>query len=308
MKHNYFLHKATKVIATILFLMLSAFQSFGQEICDNGIDDDGDNLVDVFDPDCPCDDQTLLCQPTCEFAIPGGALTFQSQWTSAEIVPIYQTPLVADIDNDDTPEVVIMSSNGLETGDPRRAKDLLVINGATGVTELTITTPFMAWVGPNPVAIADIDGDGFGEIIIAAMDHPDNPLADRRFLFCYEHDGTLKWKSDAQYGNAATARFGSSIGIADINSDGIAEVYIYNQVFNAETGILLVDGGASGGQSVMTRQAFGDVANPVAANLTNDPGLELACGNTVYNISIANTAGTAGNTITPIPIAGKNDG
>jgi gliding motility-associated-like protein len=308
MKNNDFLHKAAKVLATLFILLMSAFQSFGQEICDNGIDDDGDNLVDVFDPDCPCDDQTLLCQPSCEFAIPGGALAFQSQWTSAEIVPIYQTPLVADIDNDDTPEVVIMSSNSLQTGDPRRAKDLLVINGATGVTERTITTPFMAWVGPNPVAIADIDGNGFGEIIIAAMDHPDNALTDRRFLFCYEHDGTLKWKSDAQYGNATTARFGSSIGIADINSDGIAEVYIYNQVFNAQTGVLLVDGGSSGGQSVMTRQAFGDVANPVAANLTNDPGLELACGNTVYNITITNTAGTTGNTITPITIAGKSDG
>ncbi|MFN5318707.1 MAG: tandem-95 repeat protein [Bacteroidia bacterium] len=298
-----------RFLTLILFLVLSTSANlFAQENCSNGIDDDGDNLVDVFDPDCPCDNEILLCEPSCEFSFPGGELNFQSQWTSAETIPVYQTPLVADIDNDNTPEVVILSSNSLVSSDPRRAKDLLIINGATGATELTITTPFLAWVGPNPVAIADIDDDGFGEIIVAAMDHPDNAATDRRYLFCYEHTGALKWKSDAPYGYPTVARFGSALGIADINSDGIPEVYVYNQVFNALTGILLAEGGSTTGLSVMTRQPFGDLANPVAADLTAHPGLELACGNTVYEITITNAAGTAGNTINAISIPAKNDG
>ncbi|MFM2284791.1 MAG: hypothetical protein RLZZ543_288, partial [Bacteroidota bacterium] len=221
-----------------LFLLLG-FQGFSQEICDNGIDDDGDNLVDVFDPDCPCDDQTLLCQPSCEYSVPGGPLNFTQQWSSNDTVPNYQTPLVADIDNDGVPEIVMMSSHSLVTSDPRRAKDLLIISGATGATELTISTPFMAWVGPNPVAIADIDGDGFGEIIIASIDHTDNAAGDRRYLYCYEHTGALKWKSNVQYGYTGTAIFGSALGITDFNSDGIAEVYVYNQIFNATTGVKL---------------------------------------------------------------------
>lgn len=290
------------------FILLLSLNGFSQEICDNGIDDDGDNLVDVFDPECPCDDQILLCQPSCEYAVPGGPLNFTTQWTSEEIVPNYQTPLVADIDNDDVPEVVIMSSNGLVTSDPRRSKDLLVMNGATGGTELTITTPFMAWVGPNPVAIADIDGDGFGEIFIASIDHIDNALADRRYLYCYEHTGALKWKSNVQYGYAGTARFGSSVGIADFNYDGIPEVYVYNQVFNALTGVLLVEGGALGGKAIMTNQPWGDVANPIAANLTTSAGLELACGNTVYNIVITNINGTSGNSMSPIVLPLFADG
>ena len=290
------------------FILLLSLNGFSQEICNNGIDDDGDNLVDVFDPDCPCDDQILLCQPSCEYAVPGGPLNFTTQWTSEEIVPNYQTPLVADIDNDDVPEVVIMSSNGLVISDPRRSKDLLIINGATGATELTITTPFMAWVGPNPVAIADIDGDGFGEIFIASIDHTDNALADRRYLYCYEHTGALKWKSNVQYGYAGTARFGSSLGIADFNYDGIPEVYVYNQVFNALTGVLLVEGGALGGKAIMTNQPWGDVANPIAANLTTSAGLELACGNTVYDIVITNTNGTTGNSISPIVLPLFADG
>ena len=290
-----------------LFLLLG-FQGFSQEICDNGIDDDGDNLVDVFDPDCPCDDQTLLCQPSCEYSVPGGPLNFTQQWSSNDTVPNYQTPLVADIDNDGVPEIVMMSAHSLVTSDPRRAKDLLIINGATGATELTISTPFMAWVGPNPVAIADIDGDGFGEIIIASIDHSDNAAGDRRYLYCYEHTGALKWKSNAQYGYAGTAIFGSALGITDFNSDGVAEVYVYNQIFNATTGVLLVEGGAVGGKAIMTRQSWGDVANPVAANLTTHSGLELACGNTVYNVTLTNTSGTAGNSMTAITIAGYADG
>lgn len=297
-----------KCWSVILLLLFCSLQGFSQEICDNGIDDDGDNLVDVFDPDCPCDDQTLLCQPSCEYAVPGGPLNFTTQWTSSDTVPNYQTPLVADIDNDGVPEVIIMSAKNNVLSDPRRAKDLFIINGATGATELTISTPYMAWVGPDPYAVADIDGDGFGEIIIASIDHTDNAAGDRRYLYCYEHTGALKWKSDVQYGYAGIARFGSSVGITDFNSDGIAEVYIYNQIFNATTGVLLVEGGAAGGKAIMTQQGWGDVANPVAANLTTSSGLELACGNTVYNVSLTNTSGTAGNTMTPITLPGYADG
>lgn len=292
----------------VLLLLLTGASLQGQEICDNGIDDDGDNLVDVFDPDCPCDDQTLLCTPSCEFVSPGGPLNFETQWTSVDTIPVYQSPLVADIDNDGVPEVIMMSSRSLALSEPRRARDILIISGATGATELRITTPFMAWVGPTPVAIADIDHDGFGEIIIASVDHTDNPLGDRSYLYCYEHTGALKWKSNVPYGYTTSSRFGSSIGIADFNSDGIAEVYIYNQIFNAETGIKLAEGGSSEGQGVMTRQGFGDVANPVAADLTSDPGLELAAGKTVYNVTITNLSGTTGNAMIPITIPGRNDG
>ena len=301
--------KLSRVVFAGFFLVLfSGLSLNAQEICDNGIDDDGDNLVDVFDPDCPCDDQTLLCQPSCEFVSPGGALNFASQWSSSDTVPAYQSPLVGDIDNDGVPEVLFMSTNSFTTSEPRRAKDILVINGQTGITELTITTPFMAWVGPTPFAMADIDGDGFGEIIVAAMDSPDNLLSERRRLFCYEHTGALKWVSDSTFGNASTARFGSSLGIADFNSDGQAEVYLYNNVFNAQTGALLVSGSPTGGRGIMSNENFGDISNVVAADLTNSPGLELAAGNTVYNISITNPAGIAGNIITPITLPGKNDG
>ncbi|MBX2973625.1 MAG: gliding motility-associated C-terminal domain-containing protein [Flavobacteriales bacterium] len=40
--------------AHILVLLLWSVASFAQEICDNGIDDDGNGLIDLNDPACPC--------------------------------------------------------------------------------------------------------------------------------------------------------------------------------------------------------------------------------------------------------------
>ena len=67
-----------KRIASILFTFLIAVQSYGQEICDNAIDDDGDGLVDLNDTDCECSNlidlslipntsfEDTLCCPTAE--------------------------------------------------------------------------------------------------------------------------------------------------------------------------------------------------------------------------------------------------
>lgn len=54
-------------LITLLFMLLGSF-SFGQEDCSNGIDDDGDGLIDCLDPDC-------LSSPDCPaFAVPGACL------------------------------------------------------------------------------------------------------------------------------------------------------------------------------------------------------------------------------------------
>jgi gliding motility-associated-like protein len=58
-----------KWIASILFTFLIAVQSYGQEICDNAIDDDGDGLVDLNDTDCECSnliDLSLIPNPSFE--------------------------------------------------------------------------------------------------------------------------------------------------------------------------------------------------------------------------------------------------
>ena len=38
----------------VFLLLLASSNSFSQEICNNGKDDDGDGLIDLQDPDCQC--------------------------------------------------------------------------------------------------------------------------------------------------------------------------------------------------------------------------------------------------------------
>ncbi|MGB0863325.1 MAG: FG-GAP-like repeat-containing protein, partial [Saprospiraceae bacterium] len=279
------------------------------EICGNGLDDDCDGLVDEFDTDCSCDNDNFFgqCFPDCEADIETDSVAFKIAWQSEGNVPNYQSPWVADIDNDGVPEVIIQSTNSHKGSSDRSTKDILIINGQDGTTELTITTPYMPWGSVGPIAIADIDGDGFGEIIISTTESH-NAVADQGYLICYEHDGTLKWKSNTQIGANAPRKFGTSVGIADFNGDGISEVYVYNEIFNAQTGVLLVEGG-SNGMGLHSNSAWGAAATQHAADLTDDAGLELACGNTVYEITITNTAGTSGNSMTAINLGGNyNDG
>ena len=283
--------------------------SIPTEICDNGIDDDCDGFVDEFDTECNCDDSNFFgqCEPPCETDVVISSLGFQVDWTSEDNVPNYQSPWVADIDNDGVPEVIIQSVNSHKTTSDRSTKDIHIMNGQDGTTELTITTPYMPWGAVGPIAIADIDNDGYGEIIISTTTSY-NGVSDQGYLICYEHDGTQKWKSNVQVGANAPKRFGSTVGIADFNADGISEVFIYNEIFNAQTGVLLADGG-SNGMGMHSNSGWGASAIQVAADLTSSTGLELACGNTVYEVTITNTSGTSGNTMTPINLAGGyNDG
>src|SRR5665647_282935 len=42
------------ILPTILLVLLTGATGFSQEICNNGIDDDCDGLIDLHDPDCSC--------------------------------------------------------------------------------------------------------------------------------------------------------------------------------------------------------------------------------------------------------------
>ncbi|NQY67728.1 MAG: hypothetical protein HRT72_08410, partial [Flavobacteriales bacterium] len=43
-----------KFLSLLTVSLFFSFAVFGQEICNNGIDDDNDGFVDLNDPDCPC--------------------------------------------------------------------------------------------------------------------------------------------------------------------------------------------------------------------------------------------------------------
>ena len=54
LKENKFMRKPLFRGIYILFFLLFSFMAFSQEVCDNGIDDDGDGFIDLLDDDCDC--------------------------------------------------------------------------------------------------------------------------------------------------------------------------------------------------------------------------------------------------------------
>jgi hypothetical protein len=53
-----------KIIAVLIGLLFFSFSGFAQENCTNGVDDDGDGLIDCQDPDCG-NSSTCKIAPTC---------------------------------------------------------------------------------------------------------------------------------------------------------------------------------------------------------------------------------------------------
>jgi len=215
---------------------------------------------------------------------------------------VYQTPLVADINADCIPEI-IMAGNTNYSASPRITSGITVVNSVTGATITSFPTALYSWSVPLSYAIADVDNDGTVEIVIAAANSNSNPVAQRHRLICYDFNGTIQWISNATYGTSTDNQFDGSPSFADFNQDGNPEVYVHNEIFNAQTGQKLVSGGNDGiGQMGILPNIF-EICHVSAADLDNNPNdLELAAGFTVYQVNITNTTGIAGNSMTPINI------
>ncbi|MBK8556840.1 MAG: hypothetical protein IPL65_14175 [Lewinellaceae bacterium] len=87
---------------TLLFVAFNALLLSAQAIpenCTNGIDDDGDGLIDCFDPDCTCTGQCdqfyyNTCGGDCSYVPPCTQLTLGIQWVGEAETGTY-SPLVA---------------------------------------------------------------------------------------------------------------------------------------------------------------------------------------------------------------------
>jgi len=263
-----------RFLCLLFFVLCSLFTAMAQENCGNGTDDDGDGFIDCYDLDCAhianCTD-FFYGYPVynCDMQPPVGPFGLSLVWESTVAVSTRSTVMVADLDNDGIPEVITHSTG---------ANKLYIIDGASGAVEITITCPSIADYS-DALSIADTDNDGFGEIY--ALDA-------NNILHCFEHTGAPK----AGFVAPNIGVFEGGPNIADFDGDGNPEVYFGNRIYNSQTGTLIVSGGA-GSKGL---NPAGAAWHSAAADLLPAvPGLELACGNTVYAVNI----GAA--TITPQP-------
>lgn len=252
----------------------------------------------------PCEDNCNnpdICYSTEPF--PVANFNIEKRFESAENTAVYQTPLLADMDGDCVPEIIVAGTTGA-VSTPRITSGIRFINSNTGATINNISTVFYAWSSPTSFAVADVDFDGSPEIVVAAADDAANPINIRGRLICYDNTGNIKWIANERYDSNVTYGFGGAPAFADFNQDGVPEVYIYNEIFNAQTGVKLCDGGNNGkGIADNTSSSLGSLSVTAAANLDgNFNDLELAAGYTTYKVAISNTNGTVGNTMTPYNI------
>ncbi len=273
------------LLFSLLYFPLFLFSQAAVEDCNNGIDDDGDGLIDCYDQDCTCTGQCddfyyTTCNADCYYIPPCGQISLGIQWTSQAETGTYSPMVAGDMDADGIPDIVTTRVE---------QPDLYIIDGATGATKVHVMAPTV-WPGGTAPAIADLDNDGFGEVVIVGFN---------RLLYCYEHDGTLKYTSAIPVGYSDRYRY-SVPNIADFDHDGWAEVNIGNQVFNGQTGALLAQGGSnvSAGEHPARVATGFSFASPVAMDVLPDnfcpdcTGLEIVAGNQVLSVNLVTGAVT----------------
>jgi gliding motility-associated-like protein len=310
--------------ATVTALVYSS----STEICSNNIDDDGDGLVDVFDPDCPCDDDNFLglCDPQCEYFPPGTpSFDITVEWSSKDSVNTFTPVIGADLDGDNS-SIEILGFKGSTITYVENA--LFIIDGSNGLTKYTFNSKPLH-IFNKGIAFGDVDRDGNGEIYYMIGNEDED---DYRRIACYEYNpsgtnlggtGTgsfdLQWVSDQRVTCGLAYPFYTvtdnfAVNLADFNNDGFSEVYVGNEIFDAITGTRLAVGGPNNiGNNIYNFYSHEHFhANTIAvdalpdADCTNCAGLELVAGNQVYSVDLSSGVMTVEKELTSAP--GYQDG
>jgi len=254
-----------------------------KEICDNGIDDDGDGLVDGYDPDC-CDTINQFffdpCYDQCPYEIKDAFTSIQRKYKSTGYHwHDANTALIGDVDNDGEIEIVGYEADFIihPTNKQQISGDFLIVNAEDGQLEVDFDPGFTGAYSKN-ISMADTDGNGYVEIY-------SNSRNLRRHDLMPNGTMTLRW-------TAAGGGF-SQPTITDIDEDGLPEILLDNGIYAANNGqqLINISGLINEGSINYIAGNGGSAAVDVLPTnfCPNCQGKELILGNQVFSVSLDRT-------------------
>ncbi len=230
----------------------------------------------------------------------------KEKWTSSLEFNTMIPFVVGEMNGDDeTAEVMGIRETGTDFSQPNM---FCILDGATGELKYQPNTlPVSSF--SKGFSIGDTDQDGMTEFIyiVSGVD------ANYRRLVSYEYNpaginpnGTGTGTYDVQWISEERVTAGLptnrqwfaedfSTALADFDQDGVPEVYIANEIFNAVTGERIATGGNNSIGSFLYDIYSGHShphSYPVAVDVIPDEdcedcaGLELVAGNQVYSVNI----------------------
>lgn len=264
--------------------------------CFDAIDNDGDGKIDKADSNCATYyGLTFVGEGSDCSIVPPGAITpfdlVGPPAVSGQNTADTQSKIaVGDVDNDGIPDVVITSKwnseirvvatsnnqpDGSDAGDIKADYNLdgsKIFSGSGDCDPKNL-------LFEHEVLIADIDKDGKAEIFGVVSNRKGSPSSPPTcfFLVAFRYGSTgpgglVPLYNAIQIGTDRPGTF----GIADMDGDGKAEIYLRDRIYAAETGALLATGSGDWDLDV--------TSGPVAVNITGDDKMELVCGTKIYTI------------------------
>jgi len=263
----------------LFFLTICSF-AYGQEICDNGIDNDLDGYINYYDEECPCDDEIFnaQCDQECVDTV-FSEIKMRLKWKTTSL----------------------NKGTGFTINNFTVYENKAYINGHDSITEGI----------KNKILEIDLPSQSISDfLVIDTLSAPINfgffmyrnsSLEEKRIVLknlsldlLSFRESNLLWRKSIIVGDFSRLVY---LKAADINADGVSEIYSGN-IIVGENGNLLFRGSSSEGcnfRSGSNTCTLG--ANSIAADFTDHVGLELACGNVIYEVNLINTVDSVGNSV-----------
>lgn len=250
------------------------------------------------DPSGPCVDSFdcelgEFCEPTldqcfpqldpvgCELIPDFEEIAVTQEW-SYEAQEVISIPLVADIDGDGTPEVVLNLTQQEELSWP--GGSIVVLDGRTGAIELELPDDPIAGTlgshGRSTLGLTDVSGDGLPDIVYAGRAGVGGSL-----IHAVDHQGNLLWTSHGADGS--DYRFNVVNGapsFANFDDDEQAEI-VFGAAMLDHDGLVVwdQDGGGAGAAYGTNFEYTGGIS--ALADLTGDGYPEVVSGADAWSVT-----------------------